>query len=171
MKLYCLIINLFFSISLYSQYQYSSTYLDFYIKNNDVVFKKEYAFKTANIDSNYNQLISVTNNKKHFSPSSVTKNTISGYLKNDRVDYRKYCGSWAWTSSYLHYPLYAYVNIEIKDSQYIVTVSGIFFYHLPKHKFFDIATTKNHMKFKEGKTATESLKYLDSYLTDLFILQ
>ena len=164
------IIVLLFSPLLFSQNSELKLF-DFILENQELIWQHVYEsdLKKEELSNLYinNVLSSMSkNNLNQF------KDRITFEIEGDKVNIKKYGGSWGSTAIFAQYPQNYLAVIDLKDNKYRVTVKNIKTdYRRAKQGFSDLAITvtkKRKTQFKDAKSVTMGLSYIDKHFLNKF---
>lgn len=144
---------------------------DFILENQELIWQHVYEsdLKKEELSNLYinNVLSSMSkNNLNQF------KDRITFEIEGDKVNIKKYGGSWGSTAIFAQYPQNYLAVIDLKDNKYRVTVKNIKTdYRRAKQGFSDLAITvtkKRKTQFKDAKSVTMGLSYIDKHFLNKF---
>lgn len=140
------------------------------LENKQIIFEKVYSLDS--LESSKVEKILTLNIPKiqDLTDFSKTNEIIIAKISNATIDYRKYGGKWGSTSTILNYPFYCDVSVVWKDQKYRVTLTNMYFFGNPlgNVKASEIFTSNKGTEFNHS--CTKALYYIDSYLSDLFMI-
>ncbi len=102
-----------------------------------------------------------------------TEGMLVAKLTDIYIDYRKYGGKWANTAAYLNHPFNADISIVWKDGRYKVTANNMLF-RTGSSAFGDVkclVILVSDGQFKTNKLITTSGKYIEQYLSEIFLIK
>jgi hypothetical protein len=111
--------------------------------------------------------------------SSMSKNNLNQFedritfeIEGDKVNFKKYGGTWGSTAIFVQYPQNYLVVIDLKDKKYRVTIKDIKTdYRAANQGFSDLAITvtkKRKTEFKDANGATMGLRYIHKHFLNKF---
>ena len=164
-----IILFLLITGSVYSQ-KFVDSLFTFKVVDNEIIWQKIFTSEVESLQNTFRKQV-VTN--LQLENLQEIGGTMSFVVKDEKIDFKKYGGTWGGTATYLQYPQSFLVVIEFKDSRYRVTIKSIKVdfssANLGISKLDDIILKKG--KFKNTKYVKKSLSYYHRHFTEKFTLK
>lgn len=164
-----LLFLLFLPLTSYSQLD---TLYNFKIHNNELIW--QHTFKTTKTTEDL-KIAYITNTISTFNTSNLNelKNRITFSIEKDKVNFKKFGGSWGNTATFVQYPINYLVVVDFKDFKYRVTIKStmIDYGRLGITSLEDTTTKKRTTIFKNSAAISDGLLDYDNYFLDKYSLK
>jgi len=142
----------------------------FKVVDNEIIWQKIFTSEVESLQNTFRKQV-VTN--LQLENLQEIGSTMSFVVKDEKINFKKYGGTWGGTAIYLQHPQSFLVVIDFKDNRYRVTIKSIKVdftsVNLGVDKLDDIILKKG--KFKNTKYVKKSLSYYHRHFTEKFTLK
>jgi len=163
------IVLLLLTSSVFGQKLVDSLYT-FKVVDSEIVWQKIFTSDEDDLQNTFRKQV-VTN--LQLENLQEIGSTMSFVVKDEKIDFKKYGGTWGGTATFLQYPQNFLVVIDFKDNRYRVTIKTIKVdfssVDLGINKLDDFILKKG--KFKNTKYIKKSLSYYHRHFTEKFTLK
>lgn len=142
------------------------------LENTQVYFERVFEVDSTNASNIETMLLSEVPNLENLNDFKSSPGIITATIKDARIDYKKYGGTWVNTVTYLKYPFYGNVTIVWKENRYKVTVSSMsILTSNGKFSWSDVLTSNRGSEFDSKEIVIRSGEYIENYLSELFLIK
>ena len=142
----------------------------FKVVDNEIVWQKVFTSDVKDLQNAFRKQVVASLQLENLQEIG---STISFVVKDEKIDFKKYGGTWGGTAIFLQYPQNFLVVIDFKDNRYRVTIKSIKVdfssANLGIDKLDEIILKKG--KFKNTKYMKKSLSYYHRHFTEKFTLK
>lgn len=153
-------------------YSQLDTLYNFKIHNNELIW--QHTFESEKTAEDLKTMYS-TNTISTFNTSNLNElnNRITFHIEQDKVNFKKFGGTWGNTATFVQYPISYLVIIDFKDFKYRITIKSIIidYGRLGTISLEDTTTKKRTTVFKSSQAVLNGLLDYDKYFLDKYHLK